>query len=336
MTLARPFRFCRFSTPVCILLTACLQSVPNFSYPATSAFADDGQRIVNTSAELILDIKSRSAVAYSLQEVGIGDRLRAICRYKPGAFLVATEHEVYTLQQNWTTATRVLSFPNASQTSETPYIVDIAYDSKNDKVLLVSSEAPENVVPDNTAPEGRSLYFYDMGGDRLKRVRCRRVGLVKGLSVDQDGTLYFATRGQDLWTGTIDYDEDWPPLIALRYAAVATHEAYNGTPNQIGVCETAVAGSYVYCILRRMGGSGWGDVIRLKNDEVVQSRGDNPWRYDAAVLNSIDIVLDEFAFDLCASADGKTVYFTAGYANVRGGSYVIVNNGRPRKLEILK
>lgn len=160
----------------------------------------------------------------------------------------------------------------------------------------------------------------------LASVFIRRLRYLEAPVFDSHGSLYFSTEG-DLWWGRIEdqearpLDGGRPYLHAIRYAPLATRETSEGTPDQTGVVEIAVAGEALWAQARRMGGSGWGSLLRLLPPPETRfgEGADGLWEYSGVeqriplyrrAMESVEIITDEWRpCDLCASADGKRVYY---------------------------
>lgn len=179
----------------------------------------------------------------------------------------------------------------------------------------------------------------------------RRVSSFQGLAFGQDGRLYFGTEG-DLWAGTIDRDD--PPeegepqryiLTAERIAAVATRETYLGTPVQMGVVEVAVDRTHLYFRLNRMGGSGWGELGRMKllpdetRNEVGSGEADRSEmtrfaRRMVGWLSSLESLgsCATHAF-LCASPDGRHALYLLREdgGTLSEGTLVLYEDGKRKR-----
>lgn len=142
---------------------------------------------------------------------------------------------------------------------------------------------------------------------------------------------------------SIQFDRNhWPQSISVgelearRFAPVASLETQNTTSGSTGLLEIAVGKHFIYGNYARMGGSGWGAVIRLlrsvpsnkDGDKKRQTPGDNG-KEAIPVLQSIETVSDQPCHHLGASRDGSLVFYIQ-----RGDPFLIRDDGKPDKLTI--
>jgi hypothetical protein len=156
------------------------------------------------------------------------------------------------------------------------------------------------------------------------------------MAFSSDGELFFGGDG-DLWQGSIALDqaqdgssEIHPELDAVRSAPLATLETANGTPTQMGVSTIAIAKEMLYVHLSRLGGTGWGIIVRLRKPEKEGEVRANPnLPLDQEVENDLAQRLKLYGREtasveilgrngslsyLCASPDGNRVFFTTNTA----------------------
>ena len=119
-------------------------------------------------------------------------------------------------------------------------------------------------------------------------------------------------------------------LAANRCAPLADRETYGGTPSQVGVSELAVSHGKVYAHVSRMGGSGWGDIIRLDLPKPVEGGLRQRYTQYQALLGSVEFLTENptIAF-LCQSPDGTKIVYSDGNGPNRT-FYVVENNGDPK------
>ena len=170
------------------------------------------------------------------------------------------------------------------------------------------------------------------------------------------GGFIFSAEG-DLWVGEIREDVIHPApgdkksspkvfsiLEAYRHAPLATRETAEGTPAQMGARSVAVSSRHAYAHLRRMGGSGLGEVVRislpkLSHDEhgyldLLFEPVDRAKSTAAALsaLESLGFQGQRAAF-LCASADDEAVYFTTSGPD--GGTHWLARGeGAPQAIKV--
>lgn len=224
--------------------------------------------------------------------------------------------------------------------------VDVACDFGTGRVLITAAvEKPE---PDESV--GRVLFKLNAEKPAMS-VFVRRIDWIECPVFLDDGTILFGCEG-DLWHGEIELDDDGDKsrgiLNAYRYAPLATRETYGGTPMQTGVKNLAVSMGKVYAHVRRMGGSGWGEIIRLdrpkrvekgKNLDMVGGLKERLQLHQAA-LHSVEILEDNGGRSfLCNSPDENLVQFTGGAAVENGERkgdrrhYLITNDGKSKPLK---
>lgn len=197
-------------------------------------------------------------------------------------------------------------------------------------------------------PDGGSsrLWIWDADRQQLVPVRKQRVGRVQGAAFDQDGALFFGMNG-DLWHGVIKQEGGLEyELEAYRAVPLATLEAGLGTPSQVGVESVVVAGDRLYVHLYRLGGSGWGEVIRL-------GKPGNRWKAEPASDDPLALNLDtrlglyrealasvqrlggtSLPPALAVSADGRQVFFQAEDAHGQVRDWIVREGGDPEILPL--
>ena len=162
---------------------------------------------------------------------------------------------------------------------------------------------------------GRMLGVGGQGGFRSMR----------GLDFDSDGACYFGGDG-DLWYGYIHSQSEDANLAAYRFAPLADLSSCPGNSSAIGVDSITVAGPHVYLHLSRIGGTGWGEVVRIAKaqkrlDLANQGPGSiYPIEFDLSERIAIyGRAMESFESlgvtpgwaNLAASPDGRLVYFQA-------------------------
>ena len=211
--------------------------------------------------------------------------------------------------------------------------------------------APGNVDFDDVACNPKTGEVLVTSGAALYYKRDQRKGLIPvGIRYPpgdrairspvflKDGSFLFSADG-DLWHGYIDYQVEsavgtnevqMADLVAYRYAPVARRETYNGTPAETGILSLAISRNKVYANFSRMGGTGWGNVIRL--DQPVQKAREwvsfNTAKEIARTLGSVEDlgITSGGAVFLCGSSDGHRVYYGDGASQHRS-SFCIAGDG---------
>lgn len=191
------------------------------------------------------------------------------------------------------------------------------------------------------------LWVQPKGADAPARTAVRRVRAIEGIAFDDEGNLFFGADG-DLWLGRlreIGPGPDEKPggsLSAFRFAPLATRETANATPSQIGVSTVGVAGPWLYVHVARMGGSGWGTVVRLAKPEAPRDAGGEPEMplgllerlavYQAALRSVVDLGENGSLAYLAATADGRLVHFKASRMGGESRHWLVRDHGEPEPL----
>ncbi len=206
---------------------------------------------------------------------------------------------------------------------------DVACDVRTGSVLITTNNKADDLA---VWPHGL-LWKKEAAGPMLS-VFVRRVARVEYPAFLGDGTFLFGCEG-DLWHGQVEDDTDGENkprgvLNAYRYAPLATRETYVGTPMQTGVANIAVSKGKAYVHVRRMGGSGWGDIVRLNRPPVVAKGTQFKFFFNLKehaqiyqkALASLEILAGgEGQSFMCGSADLNQVHFTGA---------MLVENGQPK------
>lgn len=187
------------------------------------------------------------------------------------------------------------------------------------------------------------LWVLPEGGDQPYATWVRRVSTFRGMAFSEQGEFYFGSDG-DLWRGQIyDIGENDTPggvLRAYRCAPLASRETDNATSSQVGVSSLVVMDSWIYGHISRMGGSGWGNVVRLAltEDEVSPEGGlvypfttfEHATAYQKALATLVDLGENGSLAYLAASTDGRTIYFQAASAEGEMRDCLVVDHGMPQ------
>jgi len=184
--------------------------------------------------------------------------------------------------------------------------------------------------------------------DEVARVRCRRVVAISDMAFGRDGTLHLSTEG-DLWIGRIVREADASPYLqAFRHTPIATRETNMTTGSQMGADLMAISKDAVYSHVRRMGGSGWGHLVRVRKPPSPESEDGEfttPFKLpDRLALYREQLAAVEILGEngtrsyLCASQDGRQVYFRASRETPTGkkshSHWLIRDGGEPEALEV--
>jgi len=144
--------------------------------------------------------------------------------------------------------------------------------------------------------------------------------------------------------GSLEDNDETPWLLdAIRCAPLATFETTMATPTQVGVFSVAVAKQMLYVHLHRMFGTGEGNVVRLprpdnaSSDEASDEIAERMRLYSKET-GAVEVLVQNGTLSyLCASADGRRVFFTSGVLgkdHEGTEAYLIENNGKPREIKL--
>ncbi len=314
---------------------------------ADAVFSADGRTVYHlrsdgTAKLSRIDLATGERIAVDLSDK-IGDhRIAALARDPRGKIMCASGTAIWRFDDELSIASGELI---ADLKDSIQNIRDIDCPPTTGNLLITAVAENENGKLIHRLLQLRSDEA-NAGGFTIKKVSIRRLERIDGIAFTANGALVFGHAG-DLWFGRLNEEiipqnsEDpkraaelakLPPYIrltleAFRWAPLATLETADGTPSQTGVQAVAVSGDQVYAHVSRLGGSGWGNVVRLPLPETA-ARINAPDAGKAELEFSrqldLDVRLDTYraalagvsilgsngrsAF-LCASPDGKIVHF---------------------------
>ncbi len=280
-----------------------------------------------------IDLGKKACAAVDLRNT-VGAPLCGIACSDEGSLLCATESSLWRFDPATRACSKLIAAPNGLE------LTDLTYDPTQSLLFATCR-----------GPNGQQLFCLPKNADHWIPVYNRRSASVGFPVFGNDGRLYFSSRG-DLWTGFLKGQTEptlpalnaysissktpdgWPKsidvaeLAAYRYAPVAFLETQNCTPDSTGLHALAVSKNFVYGSYSRMGGSGWGSLIRCKRlrDEPKSRAREIPggeqddWKLAIPVLQSVEQVADESCIRLCASRDGSRVFY-----QLRGEEIFIIN-----------
>lgn len=299
-----------------------------------ACFSQDGKRVYLKTfepglakiEEIGLDDGSHRFHAFP-QSPGPGEINQLEC-LSDGALLLLCDNAIWKWTADHQKLTKIQAAPKGTS------FIEMAL-SRPDHGLAVWCWAQ---TPGSETRAGR-LMFARSPAAKLTPVRMRRVLNVTGLCFHGKNELLFGTEG-DLWNGTIEEDEASLSLTAERFAPLSDRETSNGTPSQTGVSRVAVSAGKIYTHVSRMGGSGWGNVIRLSlpsdcepAPEIKDMR--RQFQIYSKALNSVEVLEENGSLSfLCASQDGKRVFFTNRIGQDRT-CFLIENDGAAGPVKVL-
>lgn len=255
--------------------------------------------------------------------------IEAVSRLPDGRLALLTEGQLWLYDAGKNTCVKFFTAPKHT------HFYDVACNPADGAFLICTTM--ENTESKVDEEEISGSLWLSADGKKSARVFMRRVDYgMQGIVFDSKGGLHFSVHG-DLWDGTLamDWKNEYHPvvLVAERVAPLATLETYEGTPEQMGADDTAIAGDWIYTHVRRMGGSGWGTMVRLKVTKPEKAEGELPlqWKIYGDALRSVEFLEDNPSGSyLCASEDGTKVFFTTH--NDPASARLVENNGKPEPL----
>lgn len=291
-----------------------------------------------------IDLAKRTCAGIDLSKT-IGESLTAITLAKEGSVLCATKSALWSYDSATGRCAKVLGAPKNLK------LADLAFNPVSNTLLA-----------DCRGPDGQELFCLPQNGDRWIPVYNRRQPPVGFPVFKNDGILYFASHG-DLWAGFLKRQTEptlpalnaysisnkspdgWPKtipvaeLVANRFAPVAYLETENCTSDSTGLHQLAASKGFVYGNYSRLGGSGWGVMIRCRHAPPFGSP-DKEWslfggagadgREAIPVLQSVETIDDRPCTYLCSSRDGSLIFYI-----VRGGeSFLIKDDAKPQPIVI--
>lgn len=149
-------------------------------------------------------------------------------------------------------------------------LIDIAYDPKHARLVAL-------VVADDGELQ---WWVVTEAGEEGRNVFNRRADGAARPVFDAAGLVYF-TCGGDVWKGTIEANEPGEEpayfLEARRLWPIAHLETSDGTPGGLAAREIVPLAAHLVLELSRYGGSGWGDIIRLPNEDPYEKQLPLKW-----------------------------------------------------------
>lgn len=189
---------------------------------------------------------------------------------------------------------------------------DLAYNPADSSILFQTSDRGAST----------SYWLLQKDAEKPVQVRLRRVRYLSGPSFDSQGRLFFGYNG-DLWMGSIcslpeeQRNDYW--ICGIRVAPLADLETSFGTPSNQGVETVAPLPDRIYVHLRRLGGSGWGNIasvamppLKFTDGEAEDDSLEKRLTLYQEELKSIRLLGENGSYGfLCASRSGAHVFYRA-------------------------
>jgi hypothetical protein len=189
---------------------------------------------------------------------------------------------------------------------------DLAYNPANSSIVFQTSDRNAST----------SYWLLQKDAEKPVQIRLRRVRYLSGPGFDSQGRLFFGYSG-DLWMGSIcklpeeQQSDYW--VCGIRIAPLADLETSFGTPSNQGVEMVAPLADRIYVHLRRLGGSGWGNIASVATPPLKFTDGepeDDSLEKRLVLyqeeLKSIRFLGENGSYGfLCASRSGAHVFYRA-------------------------
>lgn len=270
-----------------------------------------------------------------------GEAVRALARDRAGNIVCMSPRHIVSYDPQRRTFARV----HDAATSES--FEDLACNPKDSLLLVVLGSKP---VAESGLADIRPFkaIAFKPGLDQPVEVASRNTGQIVAPVFDAYGNLFFSWCG-DLWEGSLsvggaaaaadEADEATTRPLARhgwlqgdRIAPVARLGTQSSAFWNMGVAQIAVGETRLYLGMRAIGRDfAYLLTIGRPNAAVahpVEGMAQNDYRDFIAMLGTIDQLAAEPAA-LCASADGRRVFYRSG-----GAYYVIERDGAQRKLPL--
>ncbi len=289
-------------------------------FAADAAFSADGHRVYFIDSEATkpalreIDLSYQTSRVIPLPQLSEKDGLRGVVRGDEGKILCLSAKALWSLDPTSRRLTKVKDAPkNAS-------FWRLAFNQETHAVLLTTDQSSDPLLL--LLPNEREL----------KSVYVRRHPRIGSLVFSALGELFYAESG-DLWKGNIEEDEGRYSLNGYRYAPLGSLETANSTPSETGVSEIGIARDAIYVQLYRMGGSGWGSLVKLprppqKTDASADEPGDQLALYRDVLEKLQPLGEANRPISLCTSPDEARVFY------INDGKFYLIADGQTEELHL--
>ncbi len=289
---------------------------------ANSTFSKDSTHVYlvnDASKPALIDINLSKHTCRSL-DLGkwFSEGIKGITPSDSSTIYCATEKAVWAYKPEENTCTKFCDSPGGE-------LLDVAFNPKTKQVIglcYVDKEPVLHVLPNDDATHDCITNRYS-GYAR-----------VASLQFAADGTVFFHSFG-DLWQANIGTSG----LAGYRFAPIADLITENTSPASTGIRSIAIGRTHIYACDARMGGSGWGSVIRIKRPAPIPNPDGEyePGSTSKAViqeLQSVETVLDQVAWNLCSSQDDGLIFITTGTGLKKSQVYLVKDEQKPKAVKI--
>lgn len=309
-----------------------------------AVFSADGDKIfiaprsaVGSPRLQVVSLRAGEETAVDIP--GMTEPIRKVSRTTDGSILCMTAGAVFAWKPDTGKAERV------SDAGEAGQFLDIICHPVTGALVF------------QVARGGRQPYWTQSWGPRkaperttLKILPARGIphGIeFRGMAFDSEGSFFFGCDG-DLWHGDFR-DVAYPlggNLFSYRYAPLAGRGSVGGgVAAEMGVRSIIVAGPWLYIYRYRIGGTGWGEVIRIAKP-LVRTDPDGTPDYPGPGFSETTVVYkralgsatvlgkNDHSFPcIAASLDGNLVYFRADNDG-KMAHWIVRKHGVPERLAI--
>jgi hypothetical protein len=312
-----------------LLLTAGIIVTLRPAIAAEAALSKDGTHaylVVEGEPKLVeIDLGHKTCRTIDLT-TSLSGPIENITPSNSGFILCATRQAIWSYDPAKSVCLKVHDAPKDAN------IKAIAYDPSSGQILATTTESGVFCLPKDHGQWAKVIARYDT--------------FVGHPVFGRNGELFFVSSG-DLWLGVVGGEADDTAttdeyLTAYRSAPMASPIDQDTSPASTGLRQVAVTRRLVYADSSRMGGSGWGSVIRFKRPASLAALSDGSWSIPVGgetwddlkdIFGSVEEVSDTTCDYLCASTDGALVFFTG---SVRASNEVslIKQDGKPVTIKI--
>lgn len=283
-----------------------------------------------------------------------GESVDAVTRDPRGNIICVTRHHIVSYDPKTEFFTKIYDSP-------TSQVLEDAACNPKDSLLLVMVASKE--TEDFGDAPFRAICFR-AGSDKPIQVRSRMTGQIDGPVFDSYGALYFGWGG-DLWQGSIYIDDEdtiesdrardpkkgTPPSLAIsepiasvmgdRIAPVARRRTAWYASWNMGVFNIAVGQDHLFLGMSAMGHQKKYLLTMLRPDPTIahpdHQLSDESFDDFIATLSTVQsIPVGILGLDmLCASPDGRRVFYNTNSLSSNPQEYYLIENGLPpRKLPV--
>jgi hypothetical protein len=303
-------------------------------FAADSAFSKDGRHVYliayNRPGLVDLDLQGRACGMVDLGK-SFKEPVKGVTLSNTGFILCATKAAIWVYDPATAKCIKVCDAPKGFEMD------DIAYDASIGDIYCTARQKEVS----------GQLYCWPKGGNKWEHVYNRYDSGVYHPVFSAEGGLYFVVDG-DLWAGFIGKEPKdsetglYATVNAYRCAPLASMITENTSPASSGLHSVSLTQHSIYAEYSRMGGSGWGAVVRFKKPvafTVTNGERDDPpvnegdWKDVQAIFASIEVISDTPCDTLCTSPDGLVTVYTNADSRSDSKVFIVQGDGKPDTVE---